>query len=1340
MTGNSRSELASSSPEGSSFTAAYPNGQRGSHTGASLEKSGCFRENIDNRVLPSGAGAARSPASISAMELPPPAQCLMLEPILLGDKYNRAGELRRVLGISLEEHSFGAIQCKPLSPAAAEEMKRIKASVLDTTARARERTKLLQESLTKLERYRSLISRKRQRNDVLSAERSSGASLMKMGNQVHQNPLDLVAQRLEERAKSVVPNKRMRSSAGEVRAEARTTVPLRQTAAVDKDKNAFSDRDKNMLKACNGVSMPVEDKIRTLSAGGEGWEKKMKRKRSVGTVVTRTIDGEREFKPAVQRLNNDSRPRPSNGLGFRTASSSGIIGTGKNDSNSQSNGAGNRTISRNEFDNMSTPNDRRERSLAQDKERNVAKGVNKLNNHEDTPVGSQSPLLKGKASRGPRSTSGSTANSSSNFARTSGGIDAWDQPSSVNKVQPLNGANNRKRPLSESSSPPVTQWGPRPPKSTRTRRMNLVSPVSSHDDAQALSEVSPSADVGARGMNTDSSGPIASRGMISTHQLKLKSESVSSPAGVSESEESGAAENRVKEKGPDSGEPEDGAANAVQKAASLMVPLKKNKLSSREEIGDGIRRQGRSGRGSAQAKAGTSSSKEKLENVDTSKPLRTGRPISEIGKVGRPPSKKFSDRKAFNRPGHAVNNGSGDLIGESDDDHDELLVAANSARSASYQSCPSPFWEKMEQVFSFLNEDDIAYLKWQACVHDPQISFAEELDGSLCNMVDTDQYVKKLISGEKQVLPSALVGMGVFCSVEDSQQSNGESGKLEAEIWLEKIFPLSQRLLSAFIEEDEMAMHDCEAIRANAFLRAASDCSPYGIASHISCEAMEADRLVSEHESELGFMTIKNHFRDDSCNGDSVSGNFRSAGTLIISYSNEHLQENFLPQVTYSEHGQNHIDKTPAARIDMSGSPYECHYEHMPLDDKILAELQSIGLYPDMVPGLAEGEDEDIDKDLLELKKRLYEQMRRKKHHLHRLDKAIQKTKEANERKLEQIAMDKLVEIAYKKCLGGRGSHGSANKSGANKISKQVALAFVKRVLARCRKFEETGVSCFSEGAFKEVLFSAPLQSADAKSDDVVPGNASKTHVEIHNGHQEPQIGAFGVLTNGTERNGPTSLRSEPDSYQGPALSDQAFAKQELTTNRGKKREVLLDDVVGTASRAALGNALLGGAKGKRSERDRDQSMLRNSAPKAGRPSLSNVRGERKPKAKPKQKTAQLSTSGNGLLGRFTEPISAVPSAHESLETVKAGVSKGNQLLLSSTNASNSSKDVEETIDFANLPLDSIEELDVGDALDGQGQDIGSWLSVDDDALQDNDLMMGLEIPMDDLSELNMNF
>ena len=206
--------------------------------------------------------------------------------------------------------------------------------------------------------------------------------------------------------------------------------------------------------------------------------------------------------------------------------------------------------------------------------------------------------------------------------------------------------------------------------------------------------------------------------------------------------------------------------------------------------------------------------------------------------------------------------------------------------------------------------------------------------------------------------------------------------------------------------------------------------------------------------------------------------------------------------------------------------------------------------------------------------------------------------------------------------------------------------------------------------------------------------------------------------------------------------SEQTGGKEDLWSNRVKKRELSLDDVggaIGTSSApSGIGSSLSSSAKGKRSERDRDgkgqsrEVLSRNGTTKSGRPALSSAKGERKSKTKPKQKATQHSVSVNGLLGKLSEQPKEVSSS----------VSKSTE---TSTNSNAQEKDEfglgelddHEPIDLSNLQLPGMDVLGVPDVLDDQGQDIGSWLNIDDDGLQDHDFM-GLEIPMDDLADLNM--
>lgn len=99
-------------------------------------------------------------------------------------------------------------------------------STKDNVSMTRDRAKMWNESINKLDKYcLALQSKKRQRNEVSSSERSNGANVLKMGSQTHQNGSDLVTQRLEDRTKNAVPNKRVRTSVAEVRVCILTKIP-----------------------------------------------------------------------------------------------------------------------------------------------------------------------------------------------------------------------------------------------------------------------------------------------------------------------------------------------------------------------------------------------------------------------------------------------------------------------------------------------------------------------------------------------------------------------------------------------------------------------------------------------------------------------------------------------------------------------------------------------------------------------------------------------------------------------------------------------------------------------------------------------------------------------------------------------------------------------------------------------------------------------------------------------------------------------------------------------------------------------------------------------------------
>ncbi|KAA8534553.1 hypothetical protein F0562_032070 [Nyssa sinensis] len=1144
MTGNARFELNSSSLE-EGFVGNYPNGQRGNYPGPSLDRSGSFREGSNSRVFGSGTGVSRGSGMLTG-DLPPLSQCLMLEPIMMGDqKYTGAGELRRVLGFSIgsasEDNSFGAAHSKPSLPVAMDELKRYKASLVDGCIKSRDRAKAWDEHLNKLNKYcEAKNSKKQQRNELLINERSGGLNL-KMGTQIHRNPPDLVPQRPEDRAKNVVLNKRVRTSVAEPRAECRSNGLARKPLGMAKDRDMFKDSDA-------GSDM-VEEKIHRLPAGGEGWDKKMKRKRSAGTVVTRAIDSDGELKRAMHRkLSTEPGLRSCDPHGFRSGSSNGTSGTNKSDSTSSPASSNTRATPKNELEKPALP---RDFTAGLNKERLLAKG-NKLNIRVDNHVAGPSTVTKGKASRAPRTGSAVAANSSPNIPRVFGALESWEKAPSVNKIYSVGGANNRKRPMaSGSSSPPITQWvGQRPQKISRTRRANLVSPVSNHDE---MSEGCSPSDFGSRITSGGTNSSLLSRGVANgAQQFKVKIESVPSPARLSESEESGAGETRLKGKGMGSGEVGQKAVNAVKNVGSSVMLTKKNKLLIKEQIGDGVRRQGRSGRGSSFSRASISPVREKLENAATTKPLRSTRPnFDKNGSKSGRPLKKLSDRKGFSRLGHTLNSGSPDFTGESDDDREELLAAANFACNASYLACSSPFWKKMEPLFASVSLQETSYLL-------QQLKSAEELHERLSQMFSHgNNILGDLVHGEISVSDTLVAGerdgnmqnqinsnesASMVDLVDQFQDVETLSGRFN------KVTPLYQRVLSALIAEDEIEEFEENGLGRNVSPEFATDDLPYDACLPIDAELKKRDGIDFKSESEFGVQTQKQFTANIffPCDGSNISDT--SLDTQNPPCNDELLQG--VGRFVHSEVGvlagisRNDLDGAQIVqtnRLDIS--PFECQYEQICLDDKLLLELQSIGLYPETVPDLDDREDEVIHKDIVQLKKGLYQQIGKKKVYLDKIYQAIQGGRGAEKRGLEQVAMNKLVELAYKKQLATRGS--IASKNGVAKVSKQVAVAFSKRTLARCQKFEDSGTSCFNEPALQDVLFAAPLWGNEAEPLICVgPAVANSKHPVSRN--PKPDRTTSGSFTGTAEWQ---DLHNKIDSASLDAFegfnpqSDLAFAK-----------------------------------------------------------------------------------------------------------------------------------------------------------------------------------------------------
>ncbi|KHN38635.1 hypothetical protein glysoja_008184 [Glycine soja] len=1219
--------------------------------------------------------SSSSNSGITSLDMPPLPQCLPLDSITVGNR-KYTGELRRVLGVSAgnasEDHSFGGPHPKPMGPGASGELKHFKESVQDASRKARDRSKMFGESLSKLEKYEALNIKKRQRTD-LSSDRGGGVNLTKMGNQIHKTPNDNLTQRSEARASNSMLNKRIRTSVADVREESRS-------AAIGRPR-VVTEKDGNLVQTLGGSSVRNEEKTRRLLAGGEGLDQKIKKKRSVGTVGNRVITGERDVKrTALPKANADLKMRLYDAQGFRLKSGPGGI---KSEGSSELTSTGVRVMLTSE-QGVSL---HREHIAEQ---RVVAKGSNRGNTPED-PASNPNTLIKNKVSRAPR-TGSVGALESSNI-----------QPSSTT--------------FPGSSIHPMTQWvGQRPPKNSRSRRVKVVSPASRNLEVQVSFEGCLTSEFCVKASSAGNNGfQLASSADNSTPKYKRPPDDTSSPFGLSESEESGAGENKIKEKAVNGSD----FAMAADKAGASVFQMKKNKIST-DESGDSVQRQGRSGRNLSLVRPDLPSGREKSENVPTMKPVQDMKPNDKSKtKYGRPPSKKQKERKILTRVGKQLNISSPDFGGEPDDDHEELYKAANAARNASNLACSGPFWKKMESIFASISLDDASYLK-------QQLNIAEEFDKSLSHMFCIDHDLLGVVINNKPTQGSEERKRS-HCD-EESTKFDALDGKKDMER-LDKVTPLFQRLLCALIEEDENEESYHQSDAKNISRQCASDDSHCGSCNQIDFEPKDRDRMDSEVESEVDLQIQKNCMLDRlSCDKSTTSNTFRYPNTSSSLQSTGVWQgdEEFsLSDITHTgEICSNDLDQLQPAELSVPSFPSpDGQYQQMSLDDRLLLELQSIGLYPEILPDLAE-EDEAINQDIVKLEKALYEQNGSKKNNLDKIDRAVQEGRDVERQKIEQAAFDQLIEMAYRKRLACRGSKNS--KGAVHKVSKQVALAFVKRTLGRCKRYEEADINCFSEPTLQNIMFAPPSRENDAQpADCIVSGTASNTCNKVSLQIEARKSGAVSSVSDKYDCHRDYADRGLVDSFQGSIQSsEQASSKNGSMFIKEKKREMLVNGgVSGSSSRASnLDGAVHGGLKGKRSERERNQSRDQsgqNSIGRAGRISLDSSQNENKPKAKKQKSTA----SGHDRVMEAKDstrlPIHDAINNHS-----KDGATiSGNQ----------DTSQIKESNDFGNLPLpdlSSIEEF-------GGTQDLSSWLNFEEDGLQDHD-SIGLDIPMDDLSDLNM--
>ncbi|CAL0316459.1 unnamed protein product [Lupinus luteus] len=1150
-------------------------------------------------------------------------------------------------------------------------------TIPSSPAKSSYRSKTLDESLHKLNKcVEALNSKGQHRNEKLPNERLGGSHCSKMRSQIQRSPSKLVNRRVEDIPENVILNKRIRASVADIRGEGRGNSFLRQPLAVGKDKGNIKDGG----KGCDNV----KQKIRKSPAGGETWDRKMIRKRSMGTVCARLIDGEGELIRVMH-------PKLANGsLQSSDAQDSRSGYSGSNrilDVASMPASSNACAISKDEQEKVL-----RNSMDGSNKDRVVLKG-NKLNVDDDNCTNSNYSSMKRKASRAPK-TGPSMANNSSSVFRSYETAEVWEQPSNMNKPHSASGTINRKRSLPAGpSSSFMAQWvGQRPQKITRTRRMNVVSPLC--DEVQMSLKGCSSSDVGTRTTSNTDSGSLISKGAVnSTQPGRVKHENVSSQTRLSEGEGLDAGENgesKLKEKRLGSNEVDERVINNSYNISSSFLANKK-KLSNKEEIED-LRKQGRNSRGSPVMKADITPMNENMEISTLTQPVRRSmKPGSEKNrsKSGFPRLKKSCNRKAIARLGHPSTSHSPDIAGELDDDQEELLAAANFARNASYIGCCSSFWKKLEPTFAPVSLEDVAYLKQLVKSTKEDHRCLSQLLGlgnnSLHGLDQKDNPLSQNPLPRERERSIEQTNSKEISSMVDKVDQHLDVSFLCRQMGSEEneVASLYQTVLAALIIEDQT---DEETVGGGkmSFLCESDD------SLGVNCFPQDI-----ENQSRIG---TENDFNSDlfSCNGNATHDQERD-DILQLHQRTLHPQTERLPNV--SENCKGGLPATN--RISSCSSTFSRDFEQMSMDDKLLLELQSVGLYPEPVPDLTDGDCEAINQDIIQLQKGLHQQVTKKKEYFMKLIQAVEEGREEEQRALQKVAMDKLVELAYKKKLATRRI--SAARNGIPKVSRPIALAFMKRTLARCRKFEETQRSCFLEPAFKEALF--------ADSDVAVKLPVAQ------NAQQESPLP--GLL--------PCRKRGVLENINNPSELDVARTRPIL--NRGKKTELLLDDVGDLKSASTIGNSFMGGATGKRSEREWDKDTSgRKSVTKARRSSADHPRGERNTKPNAKRKAAQLSSSGNESLSNMMQNDNSEHQLASGSSEGKAGSS------LHGHSTEDLSIQTGEPVDLTNLlELDPI-ELGVVNELN-EDQDLDSWFNVDE--LQDDDVM-GLDIPMDDLSDLNM--
>ncbi|GAB2234829.1 hypothetical protein Droror1_Dr00004096 [Drosera rotundifolia] len=743
-------------------------------------------------------------------------------------------------------------------------------------------------------------------------------------------------------------------------------------------------------------------------------------------------------------------------------------------------------------------------------------------------------------------------------------------------------------------------------------------------------------------------------------------------------------------------------ADHSQKVRGIALPSERGKVFA--SMG-GVEKQRRVALESCMSKDEILDEARQQENVPKTTSLENIRPGVKKTRSNscRSPSLKQSGRRTFSRGGRKLQIQD---PAEIDDDHQEKLAAASSACKASYRACSSRLWMKMEPIFSPVSTKDKCFMK-------QQLSSGEKLEDSL-----SQGFFMYEESAKGEMLREG--SYPVFNEVDKVAPRMGTGNSFG------KVSSLYERVLSALIEEDDSGGIYNIVEGMSTSIQCPSDDSHCDSCNCAEVETRDGDRFESEAESMFGVpMQKHSHGDKSSCNRSISSNTTRNSSVSDSLYSSGRCQaddglshsDEFVSEVC-----QNDQSGSLAANVSTGGSPIsDSQYQLMSIDERLVQELQSIGLLLDL-PDLADVEEEElIDQDIRETLEELYQRIVKKKMILAEIAKSIQDDREKDKRDIEQVAVDKLVEMAYKGRMVCRADQGSRRV--IRRVSKQFAMGFMKRTVARCQTFELTGQSCFRQPSLQKVIFSAlegeQTLAIGSGAEDSCPKAAKHETSSRASGPDSAT-----TVLNSSLRD--PYLRSLGSVQRGKHYSEYGPSESGLAPQNGSKTDLLFSDVACDVSSQGAGGSVRAHVqtKGKRTARDtlHKKSNVKRSTVFEKDQHLPESFGKTKEKSKTKAKlTSSTAKKLGSNSGHGVPCIQPCPSSQSIDFRDKEGKT---ELRLTPPGVDNQNS-VKKEIQPGIIEIDPLEL--------GVPNDLSSWF--EDDGLQDYD-SIGLEIPMDDISEL----